>query len=84
MIRVEQFIRERQYLQNVTPKTIESYRYCLKFLPNENPSQAQLHEMVIALRQAGHKETGLQRCYPHRQRLPSLGQWQRWQVRGGL
>ena len=58
MIRVEQFIRERQYLQNVTPKTIESYRYCLKFLPNENPSQAQLHEMVIALRQAGHKETG--------------------------
>lgn len=58
MIRVEQFIRERQYLQNVTPKTIESYHYCLKFLPNENPTQTQLHEMVMELRQAGHKETG--------------------------
>jgi integrase/recombinase XerD len=58
MNRVEQFIKERQYLQNATPRTVESYRYCLKFLPNENPSQAELHEMVLNLRQSGRKETG--------------------------
>jgi integrase/recombinase XerD len=59
MNRIEQFIQERQYLQNATPRTIESYRYCLKFLPEENPSQVQLHEMVMGLRQSGHKETGV-------------------------
>lgn len=58
MSRVEQFIRERQYLQNATPKTIESYRYCLPFLPNENPTQAELSEMVLGMRQKGRKETG--------------------------
>jgi len=58
MSRVEQFIKERQYLQNATPRTVESYHYCLKFLPDENPSQNQLHEMVLNLRQSGRKETG--------------------------
>lgn len=58
MNRIEQFIQERQYLQNATPRTIESYHYCLKFLPSENPSQGQLNEMVIGLRQSGRKETG--------------------------
>ena len=58
MSRVEQYIRERQYLQNATPKTIESYRYCLPFLPNENPTQAELSEMVLGMRQKGRKETG--------------------------
>ena len=59
MNRIEQFIQERQYLQNATPKTIESYHYCLKFLPNENPAQAELNEMVLRLRQSGRKETGV-------------------------
>jgi len=59
MNRIEQFITERQYLQNATPRTIESYHYCLKFLPNENPSQTELHEMILALRQNGRKETGV-------------------------
>ena len=58
MNRTEQFIRERQYLQNATPRTIESYHYCLKFLPCENPTQAQVNEMVLNLRQSGRKETG--------------------------
>ena len=58
MSRVEQFIRERQYLQNAAPRTIESYRYCLQFLPNENPIQAELSDMVLGMREKGRKETG--------------------------
>ncbi len=58
MSRVEQFIRERQYLQNATPRTIESYRYCLQFLPNENPTKAELADMVIGMRQKGRTEAG--------------------------
>ena len=58
MSRAEQFIRERQYLQNVAPRTIESYRYCLKFLPNEDPSQPDLSEMVLGMRQKGRTEAG--------------------------
>jgi integrase/recombinase XerD len=58
MSRVEQFIRERQYLQNAAPRTIESYHYCLPFLPNENPTQAELSDMVISMRQKGRKEAG--------------------------
>jgi integrase/recombinase XerD len=38
----EQFIRERQYLTNVTPATIEWYRRCFKWLPSECPTQADL------------------------------------------
>ena len=58
MTRVEQFIRERQSLQNAAPRTIESYLYCLPFLPNENPTQAELSEMVVAMRQKGRTEAG--------------------------
>jgi len=58
MTRVEQFVRERQYLQNATPRTIESYLYCLQFLPNETPTQEDLSGMVLGMREKGRKETG--------------------------
>jgi integrase/recombinase XerD len=58
MSRIEQFIRERQYLQNATPRTIESYRYCLPFLPNENPTQAELSDMVLDMRLKGRTAGG--------------------------
>lgn len=57
--RFEQFIRERQYLANVTPATIEWYRRCLKWLPNENPSQQDLRDAVVRMREKGLKETGV-------------------------
>jgi Site-specific recombinase XerD len=59
MTRFEQFIKERQYLHNAAPRTIECYRYCFKFLPNENPTQTELNEMVYKLREGGRKETGV-------------------------
>ncbi|MGA2653573.1 MAG: tyrosine-type recombinase/integrase [Terracidiphilus sp.] len=57
--RFEQFIRERQYLTNVTPATIEWYRRCLKWLPSECPTQEDLKDTLMRMRQKGLKETGV-------------------------
>jgi integrase/recombinase XerD len=57
--RFEQFIRERQYFANVTPATIEWYRRCLKWLPSESPTQDDLRNAVLRMRDKGLKETGI-------------------------
>jgi hypothetical protein len=43
----QQFIRERQYLANVTPATVEGYKQSLKWLPSESPTQDQLKDAVM-------------------------------------
>lgn len=58
MSRFEQFIKHRQYLMSVTENTIRWHRCALKWLPNDNPSQQELQEMVIRMRDQGLKETG--------------------------
>lgn len=55
---VEQFIKERRYLMSVSDNTIRWHTCALKWLPNENPTQEQLHQMVIRMREQGLKETG--------------------------
>lgn len=55
--RFEQFIKERIYLQNVSPATVEWYRQSLKWLPSENPSEDDLKNLVIKMRQDGLKAT---------------------------
>ena len=57
--RFEQFIRERQYFTNVTPATIEWYRRCLKWLPSECPTQDDLKDTLLRMRQKGLKDTGV-------------------------
>jgi len=54
----QQFIRERQYLQNVSPKTLEWYHNSFRWLPCEVPSQEQLNDAVIRMRERGLKATG--------------------------
>jgi integrase/recombinase XerD len=56
--RFEQFLRERQYLTNVTPRTIEWYEYSLKWLCCESPTEDELKATVIRMRERGLKETG--------------------------
>jgi integrase/recombinase XerD len=56
--RFEQFIRERQFLSNVTPATIEWYKYSLKWLPSDSPTQENLKDTVMRMRQTGRKATG--------------------------
>ena len=54
----ERFISERQYLQNVTPATVEWYKQSLHYLPCETPTQDQLKAVVMRMREAGRKATG--------------------------
>jgi len=56
--RFEQFIRERQYLHNVTPSTVEWYRHSLKWLDSESPSQQEMKDAVIRMSESGRKPTG--------------------------
>jgi integrase/recombinase XerD len=56
--RFEQFIRERQYLANVTPATIAWYRNSLRWLRTESPSQDDLKDAVMRMRAKGLKATG--------------------------
>ena len=53
-----QFIRERQYLNNVSPATIEWYKHTLKWLPTETPSADELKDAVLKMRERGLKATG--------------------------
>jgi integrase/recombinase XerD len=55
---IAQFLRERQYLHNVAPRTIEWYEYSLRWLPNEAPTQADLNDTVVRMREKGLKATG--------------------------
>jgi len=55
---VSRFIRERQYLHNVSPRTIEWYQHCLRWLPNESPTQDELNATVLRMREKGLKPSG--------------------------
>jgi integrase len=52
MERFSQFTRERQYLHNVSPATLDWYKNSLKWLPSESPSQDELKDAVIRMREA--------------------------------
>lgn len=52
------FVRERQFLTNVSPATLEWYTHAFKWLPSESPSQADLKDAVLRMREKGLKATG--------------------------
>lgn len=70
--RFEQFIRERQYLTNVTPATIAWYENSLKWLPTATPTQDDLKDAVIRMRSKGLKATG---CNSVIQAINSYAHW---------
>jgi integrase/recombinase XerD len=53
-----EFIRERQFLSNVSPSTLEWYKYSLRWLDTETPSQEDLKSAVLRMREKGLKATG--------------------------
>jgi integrase/recombinase XerD len=53
-----QFIRERQYLHNVSPATVEWYGHSFKWLRSENPTEEELQDAVMRMREKGLKATG--------------------------
>ncbi|MFZ0305087.1 MAG: hypothetical protein WAL75_20520, partial [Terracidiphilus sp.] len=52
------FIKHRKYFVCVSPATLGWYEYCFGLIP-ENPSQADLQNAVIAMRERGLKPTGI-------------------------
>ncbi len=46
----EQFIKERQYICNVSPRTVEWYRESFKWLDKPEPTQDELKSFVIRTR----------------------------------
>lgn len=52
------FLRERQYIHNVSPRTLEWYDYSLGWLRSEQPTADDLKDVVIRMRERGMKETG--------------------------
>ena len=54
----EQFIRQRQYLTNVSPATLGWYKQSLKWLRSESPTEDELKEAVLWMREKGLKATG--------------------------
>ena len=51
-----QFIKERQYLHNVTPATVEWYKHGLKWLKSDSPSKADLQDAVMRMREKGERQ----------------------------
>src|SRR5690349_574755 len=49
----EEFIKERQYLTNVSPRTVQWYKESFKWLDNPNPTEKDLKAFVIRMREAG-------------------------------
>jgi integrase/recombinase XerD len=54
----EQFIRERQYLHNVSPATVSWYTHNFKWMPSESPTEDELKAMVVRMREKGLRATG--------------------------
>jgi integrase/recombinase XerD len=57
--RFEEFIKERQYLSNVSPATIHRYRYAFCWLDTENPTSATLKAVTIKMRDQGLSATSV-------------------------
>jgi integrase/recombinase XerD len=51
----EQFLKERQYISNVSPRTIEWYTQSLNWLGTESPTDNQVKDFVIRMREGGLK-----------------------------
>ena len=56
--RFEQFIRERQFLSNVSASTLEWYKHSFKWLNSEGPTDDDLKDAVLRMREKGLKATG--------------------------
>ena len=52
-----EFIKERQYVMNVSPATIRWYTSALKWLDSEQPTQEDLTRLVVKMRERGLKAT---------------------------
>jgi len=58
LTKIQQFIRERQYLHNVSPATVSWHTHSLKWLGSESPTADELKQVVLRMREKGLRPTG--------------------------
>ena len=68
----DRFLRERQYLSNVTPRTLDWHKQSLAWLRVERPTQEDLRAFVLRMREAGLKASSCN-C-----RIRSINAYLRW------
>jgi len=56
--RFEQFIREREFLANVSPATVSWHTHNLRWLQSESPTEDELQQAVVRMREKGLRATG--------------------------
>jgi integrase/recombinase XerD len=72
----QQFVKERLYLKNVSPRTIEWHEQSLKWLGIEDPTEDDCKAVVIRMREAGLKASSVN-C-----RLRSINAYLKWNKSG--
>jgi integrase/recombinase XerD len=72
----EQFIRERQFISNVSPRTIQWYRESFGHLDNPDPTADELKSLVIRMRERGLKATSCNN------RIRALNAYLHWRTDG--
>ena len=66
MDRFTEFTRERRYLHNVSPATLSWYIHAFKWLPWQAPTQDELKNVVMRMREMGTERNRMQcRCPPN-------------------
>jgi integrase/recombinase XerD len=55
----EHFIKQRQYITNVSPNTVEWYRQAFNWLQSDRPTHTDLQDAVIRMREKGLKPTAV-------------------------
>lgn len=71
------FIKERQYLTNVTSATIQWYTHAFKWLDTDAPTQEDLKAAVLKMREKGLKATGCNSA------IRALNSYVHWAYMGG-
>ncbi len=74
--RFERFIQERKYLKNVSERTMEWHTQSLEWLGIEQPTQDDLRNFVVRMREAGLKASSCN-C-----RIRSVNAYLHWNARG--
>jgi integrase/recombinase XerD len=72
----ERFIKERRYLKNLSPLTIEWHEQSLKWLAVEHPAESDLRDFVLRMREAGLTATSVN-C-----RIGSVNAYLHWSHKG--
>jgi len=72
----EQFIKERQFISNVSLRTVEWYRQSFAWLDTPEPTNDQLKSLVIKMRERGLKPASCNN------RIRALNAYLHWRVEG--